>query len=102
LDASGQGRTQNAIITVHASIEVTVDLNDPGKPDPGVVNDGYNEELDRPRPDCMDQLLELNLLSFLLLLHSKLIFTDSKYRTVFVVDDSSSVRALICHLSILR
>ncbi|KIK14319.1 hypothetical protein PISMIDRAFT_117277 [Pisolithus microcarpus 441] len=72
LHASGQGRTQNAIITIHASIKVAVDLNDPRKPDPGTVNDGYNEELDRPRPDHMEQLLE-------------------KYHPVFVVDDSSSM-----------
>ncbi|KAI6009825.1 hypothetical protein PISMIDRAFT_112884 [Pisolithus microcarpus 441] len=72
LDASGQGRTQNAIITIHASIKVTVDLNVPRKPDPGTVNEGYNEELDRPRPDHMEQLLE-------------------KYHPVFVVDDSSSM-----------
>lgn len=64
LDACGQGRTQNAIITVHSSIKVAVDLNDPGKPDPGSVNEGYNEELDRPRPDYMDQLLELSVHSF--------------------------------------
>ncbi|KAI6107724.1 hypothetical protein EDD16DRAFT_1831494 [Pisolithus croceorrhizus] len=72
LDASGQGRTQNAIITIHASIKVAVDLNDPRKPDPGTVNEGYNEELDRPRPNHMDQLLE-------------------KYHAIFVVDDSSSM-----------
>ncbi|KAI6160606.1 hypothetical protein EDD17DRAFT_1600181 [Pisolithus thermaeus] len=72
LDASGQGWTQNAIVTIHASIKVAVDLNNPRKPNPGTVNEGYNEELDRPRPDHMDQLLE-------------------KYHPVFVVDDSSSM-----------
>ena len=41
-------------------MKVSVDLNDPGKPDPESVNKGYNEELDRPRPSSMDQWLELS------------------------------------------
>jgi len=59
-DASG-GRIYNAIITIHTTVKVAVDFNDPGKPDPGTVNKGYNEEMDRPRPDLMDQLLELSV-----------------------------------------
>lgn len=58
-DSSGQGLTQNALITVHASMRVNVDLNDPGKPESDRVNKGYNEDLDRPRPNSMDNLLEL-------------------------------------------
>jgi hypothetical protein len=37
---------------------VNVDLNDPGKPAPGTVKDGYNEDLDRPRPGYLDEYLE--------------------------------------------
>ena len=48
----------NAIITIHTSAVVTVDLEDPGKPELGTVNEGYNEDLDLPRPSEMDQLLE--------------------------------------------
>ena len=51
----------NAIITIHTSAVVTVDLEDPGKPEPGTVNEGYNEDLDRPRPSEMNQLLELSV-----------------------------------------
>ncbi|KAF8188174.1 hypothetical protein K438DRAFT_1972362 [Mycena galopus ATCC 62051] len=72
LDASTSERTQNAIITIHASVKVAVDLDDPGKPGPDTVNTGYNEDMDRPRPSHMDQWLE-------------------KYRVVFVVDDSSAM-----------
>ena len=54
---SSSGRTQNAIITIHASVKVAVDLNDPGKPEPETVNKGYNEDLDCPRPAHMDQWL---------------------------------------------
>jgi hypothetical protein len=51
----------NAIITIHTSAVVTVDLEDPGKLEPGTVNNGYNEDLHRPRPSEMDQLLELSV-----------------------------------------
>ena len=55
---SSSGRTQNAIITIHASVKVAVDLDDPGKPEPDTVNKGYNEDLDSPRPAHMDQWLK--------------------------------------------
>ena len=51
----------NAIITIRTCAVVTVDLEDPGKPEPGTVNEGYNEDLDLPRPSEMDQLLELSV-----------------------------------------
>jgi hypothetical protein len=61
LEASGSEKALNAVITIHTSAVVTVDLEDPGKPEPGTVNEGYNEDLDRPRPSEMDQLLELSV-----------------------------------------
>ncbi|KAF8898116.1 hypothetical protein CPB84DRAFT_1815723 [Gymnopilus junonius] len=63
LGTTGSGQSLNAIITIHSN---------PGKPDPGTVNEGYNEELDRPRPSFMDDWLE-------------------KYRAIFIVDDSSAM-----------
>ncbi|KAJ7933610.1 hypothetical protein B0H13DRAFT_1855853 [Mycena leptocephala] len=72
LDAPDFGRTQNVIITIHTSVKVAVDLDDPGKPEPDTVNKGYNEDMDRPRPGYLDQWLE-------------------KYRAVIVVDDSSAM-----------
>ncbi|KIK03919.1 hypothetical protein K443DRAFT_121259 [Laccaria amethystina LaAM-08-1] len=54
-DVSSSGRTQNAIITIHASVKVAVDLNDPGN----TVNKGYKEDLDSPRPAHMDQWLKM-------------------------------------------
>ncbi|KDR86096.1 hypothetical protein GALMADRAFT_205284 [Galerina marginata CBS 339.88] len=85
----GSSRTQNAIIKVHSSIKVSVDLNDPGKPDPNSVNKGYNEELDLPRPSSMDQLLELRVFSSV---HTNNIHSlYRKYRVVFVVDYSSAM-----------
>jgi hypothetical protein len=61
LEASGSEKALNAVITIHTSAVVTVDLEDPGKPEPGTVNEGYNEDLDRPHPSEMDQLLELSI-----------------------------------------
>lgn len=62
----------NAIVTVHLSIKVTVDLNDPGKPAPGSVKEGYNENLDRPRPGYLDEYLD-------------------NYKIIFIIDDSGSM-----------
>ncbi|EDR12180.1 uncharacterized protein LACBIDRAFT_311285 [Laccaria bicolor S238N-H82] len=73
-EGPSSGRTQNAIITIHASVKVAVDLNDPGKPEPDTVNKGYNQDLDSPRPAHMDQWL-------------------NKYQPVFVIDDSDSMVA---------
>ena len=47
-NATGSGRTQNAINGDH---QVAVDLNDPRKPGPASVNKGYNEALDLPWAD---------------------------------------------------
>lgn len=62
----------NAIVMVHLSVKMTVDLNDPGKPTPGSVKEGYNENLDRPRPGYLDEYLE-------------------NYKIIFVIDDSGSM-----------
>jgi len=40
------------------SVKVFVDLDDPGKPLPGTVREGYDLHLDLPRPRFMDEYLE--------------------------------------------
>ncbi|KAJ7884836.1 hypothetical protein B0H14DRAFT_3740925 [Mycena olivaceomarginata] len=73
LDASGSGRTQNAIITIHTSAKVAVDLEDPGKPEPVIWINGWSE------------------VTFLVVISTvDITFTNRKYRAVFVVDDSSA------------
>ena len=37
---------------------MNIDLNDPGKPVPGSVKQGYDQNLDRPRPGYLDEYLE--------------------------------------------
>lgn len=49
---------------VHSSVKVSVDLNDPGVPAPGTVKEGYDENLDKPRPQCLDEYLEFVLCLF--------------------------------------
>ncbi|KAF4613110.1 hypothetical protein D9613_011187 [Agrocybe pediades] len=68
----GQGPALNAIATVHISVKVFVDLDDPGKPVPGTVQSGYDVHLDLPRPRFMDEYLD-------------------NYNIIFVVDDSGSM-----------
>lgn len=80
----------NAIVTVQFSAKVTVDLYNPGKPAPGSVKDGYDENLDRPRPGYMDEYLE-SVSSFEIRL---LLIYLSKYKIIFIIDDSGSVNAI--------
>ena len=75
LPVTNESVLSNAIVMIHSSIKVSVDLNDPGKPEAGAVNDGYNKDLDRSRPSLMDQYLELasilvRFLTFILIFHS--------------------------------
>lgn len=37
---------------------MSVDLNYPDKPAPGTVIEGYDENMDKPRPSCLDEYLE--------------------------------------------
>ena len=78
---------KNAIVVVQSSQEVLVDLVNPGKPDTGTVNQGYDENLDRPRPCYLDQYMEY--------VHSSktgLCLTYLRnYNIIFIIDDSGSV-----------
>lgn len=72
VDVSNSGPGYNAIVTVQLDLKVTINLNDPGKPPPGSVKDGYDENLDRPRPGYLDEYLD-------------------NYKIIFVIDDSGSM-----------
>jgi hypothetical protein len=54
----GGASNSNAIFIVQSYSKVSVDLDDPGKPAPGTVNEGYDENMDKPRPSYLDEYLE--------------------------------------------
>jgi hypothetical protein len=54
----GASSKSNAVFIVQSHSKVSVDLNDPGKPVPGTVKEGYDENMDKPRPGYLDEYLE--------------------------------------------
>jgi len=70
--APSSGSGYNAIVMIQATAKVSIDLENPGVPPPGTVQDGYDENLDRPRPRYMDEYLE-------------------NYKVIFIIDDSGSM-----------
>ena len=84
--------SNNAIVLIQLSEKVTVDLNNPGKPAPGTVKEGYDSNMDMPRPGYLDEYLEsvLPLLQKGLLLIYHLVYYRN-YNIIFIIDDSGSV-----------
>jgi hypothetical protein len=92
------GSSNNAIVVVQLNEKVSIDLNDPGKPPQGTVNNGYNESLDRPRPGYLHQYLEF---VFVLFSIRVLFIYNRDYNIIFIIDDSGSVNSDVFPLSII-
>ena len=67
---------------------MSVDLNYPDKPAPGTVIEGYDENMDKPRPSCLDEYLE----SVVILYEKQFLpMCHRNFNVIFVIDDSGSV-----------
>ena len=82
------GSKSNAIFIVQSHSKVSVDLNYPDKPAPGTVNEGYHENMDKPRPSYLDEYLES---VFILYEKQFSLMCHRNFNVIFVIDDSGSV-----------
>ena len=88
--APSSGSGYNAIVTVQSTAKVSVDLDDPGVPPPGTVRDGYDGNLNRPRPRFMDEYFE-SVFAYFQIRFLLIMMHPRNYTVIFIIDDSGSV-----------